>query len=105
MIFRPLRLHVSEIAIAPRRRGTGAGRKRGPQDYCLKLETTAVEAGEPLKRGAHQKLRQLAEFLEHLKRGPHGELTRQRHHLFRRSTQKGPPLPMRRARIATARAA
>jgi hypothetical protein len=46
-----------------------------------------------LKKGAHQKLRQLAEFLEHLKRGPHGELTRQRHHLFRRSTQKGPPLP------------
>ena len=41
----------------PAPQGTGAGRKCGPQgDYCLKLETTAVEAGEPLKRGSHQKL-------------------------------------------------
>jgi hypothetical protein len=43
---RPLRT-ARRAAIAPRRRGTGAGRKCGPQDYCLKLETTAVEAGEP----------------------------------------------------------
>ena len=57
----------------PAPQGNRRGAKvRAPR--LLELETTAVEAGEPLKRGAHQKLRQWAEFLEHLKRGPLGEL-------------------------------
>jgi hypothetical protein len=41
--FELLRLHVSEIAIAPRRRGTRRGAKVRAQDYCLNfLRTTAV---------------------------------------------------------------